>query len=137
MSENKHFNVGIKGVIVKDNKVLILRANAAKERRDIWEMPGGRINDNETIEQTLKRELKEEVPNIKNIKMHDLLDVYRLPWDIGNDVSLMLIFYSVTADFDGNPQISDEHVDWKWVTKEEALKLVADNCKSSITKVFE
>jgi 8-oxo-dGTP pyrophosphatase MutT (NUDIX family) len=137
MSENKLFNVGIKGVIVKDNKVLVLRANAAKERRDIWEMPGGRINDNETIEQALKRELKEEVPNIKNIKMHELLDVYRLPWDIGNDISLMLIFYSVTADFDGDPQISDEHVDWKWATKEEALKLVTDNCMLSIKKLLK
>lgn len=36
----KTFYVGIKGVIVKEDKVLLLRANGAKGRRDIWEMPG-------------------------------------------------------------------------------------------------
>jgi len=65
----KVFNIGIKGVIIKDNKVLLLRANAATGRKDIWEMPGGRIDKGETITQTLVRELKEEVTGIKNIKM--------------------------------------------------------------------
>lgn len=60
----KTFYVGIKGVIVNDGKVLMLRANAALGRRDIWEIPGGRIDDEENIEQTLRRELQEELPNI-------------------------------------------------------------------------
>lgn len=133
----KSFYVGIKGVIVKDNKVLLLRANAANGRRDIWEIPGGRIDADENIEETLQRELKEELPNIKNIKIHGILDAYRLQWDIDGDKSLVLIFFKVTADFDGNAQISDEHVDIKWLAKDEALKLAAENCQTAIIKAFE
>ncbi len=45
----KTFYVGIKGVIIKDGKVLMLRANTETGRRDMWGMPGGRIDNDETI----------------------------------------------------------------------------------------
>lgn len=37
----KTFYVGVKGVIVKDGKALILKGG---EGRDFWEVPGGRID---------------------------------------------------------------------------------------------
>ncbi len=81
----KTFYVGIKGVIIKDDKVLMLRANAAAGRRDMWEMPGGRIDDDETIDQALRREPLEELPNIQNIQVHEILHAHRLPWVIDGD----------------------------------------------------
>ena len=136
MSE-KLFNVGIKGVIVKDGKVLLLRANAAKERRDMWEMPGGRIDQDETIKQTLTRELEEEVPNIKNVEIGELLDVFQTNWETSNGVGLILVFYKVSADFDGELTISDEHVDIRWCDQAEALKIAAENCQTAIKKAFK
>ena len=133
----KIFYVGIKGVIVKDGKVLLLRANKGRGRRDLWEVPGGRIDNQETIFQALTRELKEEVPNIKNIQVHDVLFAHRLPWDIDGHKSLVLIFYRVTANFDGDPQISDEHVDWQWADKATALKLVSKDFHMIIEKAFD
>ena len=50
----KTFYVGIKGVIVKDNKVLLLRKNPTNSA-EFWEMPGGRIDHNEAIEQGVLR----------------------------------------------------------------------------------
>ncbi len=132
----KTFYVGIKGVIVKDGKVLILRANKAIGRRDIWEMPGGRIDGDETIEQALRRELKEELPNIKNIKIYEILHAHRLPWDIDGDKSLVLIFYRVRADFDGEPKFSDEHVDIRWVDIDTALQLTQEHTHPAITKAI-
>lgn len=132
----KTFYVGIKGVVVKDGKVLILRANKAQGRRDVWEMPG-RINDDETIEQALVRELTEELPNIKNIKTHEILHAYRLPHDIEGDKSLVLIYYRVTADFDeGKPEISDEHVDWQWTDMDTAIELTEDHNKLALLGTF-
>jgi len=133
----KTFYVGIKSVIVKDDKVLLLRANKAQGRRDIWEMPGGRIDGDETILQALNRELQEELPNIKNIKIYEILHAHRLPWDIDGDKSLVLIFYRVSADFDSDPQISDEHVDWQWADKQAALELTPEHMQPAILKVLK
>lgn len=113
-------------------KVLLLHTNAVKERRDMWEVPGGRIDDDENIEQTLRRELEEELPNIKDIKIHEILDSYRVPRDIDDEISLVLVFYKVTAQFEGQPQISDEHVEAKWFDKKEALEIINDSCRKAV-----
>jgi 8-oxo-dGTP pyrophosphatase MutT (NUDIX family) len=129
----KLFNVGIKGVIRRDDKVLVVRADPT---RDFWEVPGGRIDADEDIGQTLMRELREEVPNIKDIRIGRILDAYRIPRDISPDTSLVLIFYEVQADFDGDPRLSDEHVDYKWASKTEALELVHESCQAAIREAF-
>jgi len=43
-------------VIVRDGRVLI-----AKRKEGKWEFPGGGLEDNETLEECLKRELMEEM----------------------------------------------------------------------------
>ena len=128
----KLFNVGIKAIIVNDNKVLIM-----KNTKGFWEVPGGRIDKTESIEQTLKRELFEELPNIKNIVIHEVLGAFRLNKDIKENVSLVLVFYRVTAEFDGDPELSHEHQELMWASKEEALNLVNDSCRQAIENAFE
>ena len=118
----KKFYVGIKSCILKDNKILLLE----KSGGNFWEVPGGRIDNDETIEETLRRELREEVPNIKNISIGRILGAHRLSKDIDEGISLTLIYYKVTADFEGDPQISDEHSAWKWATEEEARQLMVE-----------
>jgi 8-oxo-dGTP diphosphatase len=135
--EMKTFFVGIKGVIIKDEKVLLIKANKQIEGRDHWEVPGGRIDDDETIEQALRRELSEEVPNIKNVKIHDVLHAHRIPRDIDGETSLVLIFYRVTADFDGEPELSEEHAECKWASLEEALAIAYPSVADAIQIAFE
>lgn len=132
----KTFYVGVKGLIVKDNRILLLRANKDQGRRDIWEIPGGRIDGNETLQQTVTRELQEELPNIKNIQIGNIVHAERLPWDIDGTNSLTLVFVKVSADFEGNPQISDEHVDWRWCTEPEALELVNEFTSTAVKTAF-
>jgi 8-oxo-dGTP pyrophosphatase MutT (NUDIX family) len=55
----------IAAVVIQDNKFLMVR----KKGRDIWTSLGGRIEDGETEEQCLLREIKEEAScNAKIIK---------------------------------------------------------------------
>jgi len=128
----KTFYVGIKGFIAKDGKVLLLK----KVGEDLWETPGGRIDGDETIQEALNRELHEEVANIKNIEIKDILGAHRLQKDINGDTSLVLIYYLVRADIDGIPELSDEHDDYMWADKDEALKAMADK-RRIIEKIFE
>ncbi len=136
---NKKFFVGVKGVVIKDDKVLLIKANKKIEGRDHWEVPGGRIDGDETIDEALRRELKEEVPNIKNIQKHEILHAHRIDRDVEGDVSLVLVFFRVSADFEGEPELSEEHTDCKWVTYEEAIKLayptVADAIKVAYSNI--
>lgn len=129
----KTFFVGVKGVVVKDGKVLLLKKSGEE---GFWEVPGGRIDGNETLQETLTRELQEELPNIQNIRINTVLDAYRLHKDIVEDVSLTLIFFEVHADFEGDPQISEEHSEWRWAEKDEALSIASQSCKKAIEAVL-
>lgn len=46
-------------LIVRDGKVLLIHRK--KEGKEYWVFPGGGIEDNETAEEALKREVKEEL----------------------------------------------------------------------------
>ncbi|WP_261979786.1 NUDIX domain-containing protein [Buchnera aphidicola] len=49
------------GIILKKNKVYITKANPIKYTKNIWEFPGGKVKENESIICGLKRELFEEI----------------------------------------------------------------------------
>ncbi len=128
----KKFYVGIKGVIISNKQVLLLHTNAENGRGNRWEFPGGRIDGEETIEQALDRELHEELPNIESFQMHEMLHAHRLPEDIEGNVSLMLLFFRVTAVLPSEIVLSDEHIEAHWFNYEEALEKVEDGLKSSL-----
>lgn len=48
-------------LIDADGRVLITKRPNGKEMADLWEFPGGKIEEGETPEQALIRELKEEL----------------------------------------------------------------------------
>ncbi|MEW6748167.1 MAG: NUDIX hydrolase [Candidatus Micrarchaeota archaeon] len=46
-------------VLIEDGKILLIR-RAAEPYKGMWAVPGGRIEDDESAEQCLKREMEEE-----------------------------------------------------------------------------
>jgi len=120
----KTFYIGIKGLIVKDNKVLVLK-NTDQSGKYYWDIPGGRMGEGEEIQQTLIRELKEEVPTIKDVRVLDFVHVYKLPHNLKDGNGLMLLFYKVEAIID-KVEISDEHVDYRWVGENDLESLNSD-----------
>lgn len=117
----KNFFVGVKGVIFdSENRILVIKRSGPK---GFWELPGGRIDDDETIKETLKRELKEELPNIKLIKIGSIINAHRTDFDLKDNLGLVLLFYVVEAEFKGEITLSEEHADYKWVSIDSALKI--------------
>lgn len=45
----------------KDNKILIAQRNMKKSQGGLWEFPGGKIENDETMEEAIVREIKEEL----------------------------------------------------------------------------
>lgn len=54
-----HVAVGI--IINKNNQVLIAKRASHQHQGDKWEFPGGKVEDNESSQEALQRELKEEL----------------------------------------------------------------------------
>ena len=76
------------------------------------------------------------VSGITDISIGGVLHAARLPWDIDGTNSLVLIFYKVNANFEGDPKIGEEHMDWRWCTIEEARQLANDFTLPAIEAAF-
>ena len=49
------------GIIIKDEKILIAQRKQGSYLEYKWELPGGKLEENESPEECLKRELEEEL----------------------------------------------------------------------------
>src|SRR6266508_495012 len=56
---NSGYNIGVGGAVVRDGQLLLVR-RASRHGRGNWQLPGGFIEPDETIEQAVVREVQEE-----------------------------------------------------------------------------
>lgn len=117
----KDCHVGVKGIIMVNDRCLVLKKMT--NTGTFWDIPGGRIDDDENLETTLERELKEELPSIKNYKIDSIISAYRLSKDIADDKGLVLIFFKVIAE-DFKVELSDEHCDYRWISNNDISELL-------------
>jgi len=109
-----------------------------------WDFPGGRIDDNERIPETLIREISEEVPSLRNVKIGRIIHAARISRYDKDEIGLMYIVYEITADFD-EITVSEEHVDYRWIKKNDIPSLESDpevelspeTEKAALLKAFE
>uniref|UniRef100_UPI004057A5AA NUDIX domain-containing protein n=1 Tax=Acetatifactor sp. TaxID=1872090 RepID=UPI004057A5AA len=74
MNSNYIFNIRVTGIVIENNKLLIVKQNLSKSRE--WSLPGGRLERGETLEQGIKREMKEETGlDVEIVKLLYLCDV--------------------------------------------------------------
>ena len=120
------FHLGIKALIRNSaGQILLLKVNKEKLKgftgEPYWDIPGGRIQKGQTVEETLRREVEEEigVTEITNVKTFSIvLSKIRIPQ--GED-SVGLILGAYTCEIPENSEIklSDEHTEAKWFSLEE------------------
>jgi len=73
-------------VIYHHNKILITLRPEGKKLGGYWEFPGGKIEELETPEEALKREIREELAI--EIEVGDLLETVHHSYDWGNVIIL-------------------------------------------------
>jgi 8-oxo-dGTP diphosphatase len=96
------------GILEKNGLVLIARRKPGKHMGGKWEFPGGKIEAGESPEQSLARELQEELD--VNAQIGKLLCCASYQ---GEGVSLELMVYRVDG-FEGVPVLR-EHDEVRWV----------------------
>ncbi|MGO9309815.1 MAG: 8-oxo-dGTP diphosphatase MutT [Spirochaetia bacterium] len=100
------------GILEENGLVLIARRKPGKHMGGKWEFPGGKIEPGETPEQSLARELREELD--VNARIGELL--CRASYE-GDGISLELLVYRVEG-FLGSP-VLHEHEELRWVAPRE------------------
>lgn len=110
------------GIIIENEKSEILMAIRAHDPgKGKWDVPGGIMMPNESIEQTAIREANEELGvQIKTGKIFANFPTLYKYQDI--DIPLIDIFITATIE-SGTPTANDDVAEIHFVSKKEALKL--------------
>ena len=102
---NNGYNIGVGGAAVRDGRLLLVR-RASRRGRGSWQVPGGFIEPDETIEEAVIREVAEEASVTTEVQR--VLGVRnRYDPDIGNSLYVVLLLRPVSGD----PKPDDHEVD--------------------------
>jgi 8-oxo-dGTP diphosphatase len=119
------------GIVKRDGKILIAQRKKGDQLEDKWEFPGGKIKENESPEDCLKRELHEEL-NIK-VNVRNLL-IESIHSYSGLDVDIL----AFNADFISGSFKLTSHNQVKWVKPSElGCYDFADADKPIVAKLME
>ncbi len=130
MADHKNFQLGIKGLIRnKEGKILLLFKSSKESekfgRNPDWDIPGGRIEEGSSIEETLKKEIKEEA-GIKNFKKKGLFyAVVSNYWFKDLNCGLILFIYEIVPVGKFEIKLNHEHTKFGWFDKDKAVKFLS------------
>lgn len=117
-------------IIEKDSKVLLEKRSINPEKGK-WCLPGGHIEPNETPEEAVKRETKEETGlEINKLKFFKHFNEFLPEINISN---IVIVF---EAKAEGNESPKEEVSELKWCSPKEIEKLDMAFTHKSIIKEF-
>jgi ADP-ribose pyrophosphatase YjhB (NUDIX family) len=81
MAKNREFPdhpvVGVGGVVIRDGRALLIR-RGSEPLKGQWSIPGGLLELGETLEEGVRRELREETG--LDVRVLDLIEVFERIW---------------------------------------------------------
>lgn len=102
------------GIILKNGRILVTQRSEKMQLALKWEFPGGKIEANETEEQCLHRELREEL----GIEILQELESKPFHYEKFSINSIPFVANHLSGEI-----MLHEHKDFKWLAKEELTKL--------------
>lgn len=119
-----------RAIIEKENSLLAVQRSAKDKSPLMWEFPGGKIENNENIEQCLERETIEEI-GVK-IKSYKFLFSY---FNKHNNQLYEVFVYKIIPD-NYKIKLSADHNGYKWLSLKEIETLdLAPGNKKTIEKL--
>lgn len=116
--KKEYFLVGGKSIVLsKVGKILVLRRSEKVGGSGKWSIPGGGLGANENPVEAIKREIMEET----KLKVGDVKPYSFRSYSHDGDSVLIIGYICRTSSRDIT--LNWEHDSYKWLTKDEALKL--------------
>lgn len=106
----------VAAIIIKNNKIFAAQRKDEGELAKKWEFPGGKIENNETKEEALKRELKEEM-DIDVVVLDYFLTVKH------EYKTFNITLHSYICKLDSEKINLNEHIDSKWLSNDELFNV--------------
>ena len=120
---NKLSYIGTKAIICDGDKILITQEPLTFIGGGKWELPGGKLSEGEEhtpLEESLRREIEEELGKNIRVKIENVVDIVRRPWNKpGAQANLVFLATFRCTYISGDITLSDENHAFAWVTKDE------------------
>lgn len=141
MAQTKLFFVGIKGLIRNgDGRILILKSSLrdhTENTKIYWDIPGGRVDEGDGVEETLLREIEEEtgVTEVSGIEFFTaVVSNHQIPIENDRKAGLVLMVYVANIPADSKIKLSPEHTEYDWVDQAKAAELLANKYPPEFTE---
>ncbi len=120
------FPVSVKGIVARRDTVVLVR-----NRRDEWELPGGKLELGEAPERCVQREIDEELG--LDVEAELLVDAW--VYTIAPGTHVLVLTYGCRERGERVARISEEHFRFEWVGLADVDGLrMPDGYKTSITR---
>ncbi|MFH0936050.1 MAG: NUDIX hydrolase [Candidatus Woesearchaeota archaeon] len=132
MKEKKQ-RIIVKGIVLKDNKLLLVkRKRKGHEIDNKWELPGGKIDFGEKMEDACQREIQEEAGVLTKFKKIDIVNYQNIFFDGVHYSHLILIpilfdYQKEDINYKGDHNVYE--VNWFNSQDIKQLDLIDDNKK--------
>jgi 8-oxo-dGTP pyrophosphatase MutT (NUDIX family) len=105
---NKIQKTSVKALFYSNDRVLML-----KDDKGNWELPGGKLEFGEHPQDTLKRELEEELA-LNDVSIDEVINVWDFTAKYMDDDYQFVIIVFKCSSLEYKITISDEHTEYKW-----------------------
>jgi 8-oxo-dGTP diphosphatase len=129
--------VSIKDFLCRNKKVLFLKTPKAGKKNGIWELPGGRMDFGENVEQAFRREMREEI-GFQKVKMGGLINTWSFT-SIREGVNhhFMMFDFEIFTD-ESKIELSFEHTEYKWVREDDFENMdMKEGHKETLRRYFK
>ncbi|NQU84732.1 MAG: (deoxy)nucleoside triphosphate pyrophosphohydrolase [Mariniphaga sp.] len=103
-------------IIIKEGKILVTQLGSKSDHPYKWEFPGGKVKSGESPEDTIIREIKEELQI--SIQVKQTLEA--ISYNYGFKEICLIPF--ICEIIEGNPVLT-EHIQLNWITFDELQEL--------------
>lgn len=128
---NKFFGLTVRAVIKNnDDEILILKRHPmSKTDPEMWELPGGKVENGEEFTTALIREIKEET-NL-DCEIGDFYEAVQNNYSHKRTLQLVMYLDNV----EGNIKISEEHTEFMWANTDKIRTLeISSSLKKTLAK---
>ena len=107
--------IEVVGALIRDHESILIARRGSGAHKNMWEFPGGKVDDGESHKQALKREIKEEL----NVEV----EVYELVKSVSFEIDgYSYILHGYLAELRYGEINLDFHSEFAWVPIDQIMQ---------------